>query len=134
MKKLVLLLSILLICDCAANKVQQVSSSEFEGIWEGLATGLVNSTISWTVKITIKGDYYFIDLPSLGCGGQLTLLSSSPDKLVFSYKYSYGKMNCVEAGPIEIVKVGINSAMYEVYLKTGEKGAIGNLTRKSTTH
>jgi len=126
MKRLLVFAGILLFTACSAN----ISESGFDGIWEG--AGIQDDNSSWTIKVTIVGDQYSIDYPSLSCGGQLVLLSSNSNEMEFKEKLTYGKSNCIDNGKTVIVKAGNNSAQFLWYYPDGRKGATGTLTRKKS--
>ena len=123
----------LLLTGCAMETVslmpQPNISDGFEGIWEG--SGIqYNDNSSWTIKVTIVGDQYFVEYPSLNCGGKLDIISSNLEKMEFREHLSYGKSNCVDNGKTVIVKVESNRAQYQWYYPNGKKGATGTLTRR----
>lgn len=127
MKKILFLFLAIMISACATNKPQNKSAG-FNGIWEG--AGVQDDNSSWTIKVTIVGQQYSIDYPSLGCGGKLSLISKQSNRIEFHEKLSYGESKCIDNGKTVLIKVGNNSAQYEWFYKNGKKGATGTLTRK----
>lgn len=105
-----------------------VTSSGFEGIWNGSAVQINNT--SWTIKVTIASGQYSIDYPSLSCGGYLVLLQESTNSIEFREYITYGTSSCVNNGKTVLVKTGANSAEYQWYYPDGSKGATGTVTRQ----
>lgn len=130
MNRILVLASVILLSACAANRPMHLSSGSFEGTWHG--SGVQNHDTSWTIKVTIIGNKYSIDYPSLGCGGKLTLLSSSSTKLEFKETLSYGRSNCTDNGKVGIYRIDSNSVQYRWNNSSGKTGATGTLTREKT--
>lgn len=71
-------------------------------IWEGIGTQDDNST--WSIRFTIVGQQYFIDYPSLNCGGRLIPVSIDIKRYKFKEQLLYGKSRCLDDGQVTITK------------------------------
>lgn len=139
-RKLLLTIPILALSACSqtampdtakvkTNSNLQTSSAidSFQGIWEGQGYQY-DIEESWTIKLAIVGGQYKIDYPSLQCGGVLTLLNATADKMEFREKITYGP--CVDNGDTVITKTGANTANFAWYSRDGSQGADGTLRRR----
>ena len=139
-KKLLLPIPILALSACSqlvmsdtakvrVNSNLQASSvtNNFQGTWEGQGYQY-DIEESWTIKLVIAEGQYKIDYPSLQCGGVLTLLNATANKMEFREKITYGL--CVDNGDTVITKTGPNTANFAWYDRDGSKGVDGTLRRR----
>lgn len=108
--------------------VTSPAPANLEGVWHG-AGYQFNNNSSWTIKLTIIANKYSIDYPSLGCGGDLRLISVNDNEMQFSEHITYGKNICAHHGRTVITKTGDNSAKFTWYYANGTKGSSGTLKR-----
>ena len=99
----------------------------FDGTWEGW--GHQNNGLEWTIKIKIDSNNkrYLIDYPSLNCGGTLTLISSTQDKVEFFEKITYGR--CYDEGITSLHKTSENKADFYWSKEGTSNTAFGELER-----
>jgi len=127
-RNILILASIAFILACCVRlSPLQGNSSRFNGVWQGTC-GQYHT--SWAVELTIRNHLYKIDYPSLGCGGRLTLLSSSPQKLEFQEQLEYGESNCRDNGRIKLVLLNDTTAKYLWLSPKGNPAATGTLKLK----
>ena len=98
------------------------------GNWEGV--GRQDNNTTWTIRMKIMNHSYSIDYPSLQCGGNLTLLSQSGDRIEFREEINYGKTKCVNNGKVVIMRSDENSIKWLWYYPNGNHGA-DSILRKS---
>lgn len=125
-RKLLLLLIPLFFLPLLALSFEQ--SDQFDGVWKGVGEQFDDKS-TWTIKMTILDGKYYIQYPSLECGGVLTLLSKNSSKLEFHESIIYGLSDCLDNGKTIIKKSGENSAQFIWYDSEGVKGAVGSLVR-----
>lgn len=75
-----------------------------DGIWEGAAYQ-INTKTTWTIKLTARNNTYFVEYPSLSCGGEWALVDKSFSSARFKEKITYGIGRCVDDGDIIIERV-----------------------------
>ena len=109
------------------NSPTPMVSSDFQGVWEGNGYQYNNSK-GWTIRIAGANNQYKIDYPSLRCGGFLTVLNRTANKIEFREKITYG--SCVDNGKTVLTKVDANTVKFDWYEASGPKGANGMLIRK----
>jgi len=104
-------------------------NKSFDGIWEG--NGRQSSGSTWTIKMTIESNTtnYKIDYPSLSCGGTLTLLSMSDERVEFNEKLTYGITKCIDNGKVVLVKSSEDKADFIWYYADGTEDARGVVER-----
>lgn len=127
MNKFVFVCSLLLSLSCLADAGQ----NQFTGEWEGAGTQSDGS--QWSIRVNSRANGYFIDYPSLVCGGVWKLLKTTESNLVFKETLSYGIERCVDHGEIVIHKVAQDKVSYHWSSAKSKITAVGNLTRKPTS-
>lgn len=109
------------------NSQAQITSNDFQGIWEGRGYQY-NTSQSWTIRVIIVGNQSKIEYPSLRCGGDLIPLTRTADKIEYRERITYG--SCVNNGKTVITKLNENTVKFDWFEANGSKGAEGTLTRK----
>jgi hypothetical protein len=128
MYKLIVACSFLLSLSFAAHAGQSDTPNQFTGEWEG--AGVQSDGSHWSIRVNSRPNGYFIDYPSLVCGGVWTLLKATESSLVFKETLTYGIERCVDHGEIIIHKVAEDKASYAWSSKKSKLTAAGDLTRK----
>ena len=84
-----------------------------KGTWVG--TGYQHDAFSktWTIILIASDDTYFIEYPSLYCGGEWTLISLNPNIAKFREKITYG--SCTDNGEIVIQKLSETQVAFRYY-------------------
>ena len=132
MNKIFLMSLALLSLACQANAEQKSVLQEVEGVWNGIAIQDNNS--KWPIKVTISSDDYWIDYPSLNCGGMMELVKENSDSLVFKEVLTYGMENCYNNGKTVLIKSKDDKLRYYWYFENnGKKAAAGELSRESAS-
>lgn len=90
----------------SSNNRQSASTntSWLDGVWEGSAYQ-TNANTSWTIKLTVQNSTYFIEYPSLSCGGNWTLINQSVNTVEFKEKITYGGDHCTDDGNVIIERI-----------------------------
>ncbi|MBZ2162121.1 SHOCT domain-containing protein [Alteromonas stellipolaris] len=90
------------------NTINENASVEFSflGSWAGV--GYQSSGSKWTIKVVLNEGDYRIDYPSLACGGPLTLISKSTNKMVFRESITRGVGKCTDGGKLIISRINDN--------------------------
>lgn len=90
------------------NTIKENASVEFSflGSWAGV--GYQSSGSKWTIKVVLNEGDYRIDYPSLACGGPLTLISKSTNKMVFRESITRGVGKCTDGGKLIISRINDN--------------------------
>lgn len=135
MKSSIVFLLLILLSSCVPKQNvsttpnQSKDNSGFEGVWKG--QGSQDSTTFWSIKITIGPKGYFIDYPSVDCGGKLILLHKSDKRIEFRERLTYGKSICIDHGRTVLLKTSPDSALFQWYYSNGKKGSKGHVSRQS---
>lgn len=103
-----------------------------QGVWEGDGSQVGGQ---WTIRIELTTENYLIEYPSLDCGGTLTLLESSENRLLFREGITFGS-GCVDDGFVELVDDTIDTLNFNWYFNQGDLdnndlGGWGSVTRVS---
>ena len=128
MKKLLFTCVLLLSLMSHAYAGQTNMLKQFMGEWEG--TGTQSDGNHWRIRVNSRAYGYFIDYPSLVCGGVWTLLKTTDIRLVFKETLTYGIESCIDRGEIAINKVAENKMSYFWSSSQSKITAVGDLTRK----
>lgn len=83
-----------------------------DGIWEGAAYQ-INTNTTWTIKLTARNNTYFIEYPSLSCGGDWTLIDKNLNSARFKEKITYGIGRCVDDGDVIIERISDSQIAYK---------------------
>jgi hypothetical protein len=131
MYKLLFTCSLLLTLSYTAHAEQTSTANQFTGEWEG--TGTQSDGSHWSIRVNSLPSGYFIEYPSLVCGGVWKLVKKNESSLVFKEMLIYGIERCVDHGEVVIHKLAEDKASYAWSNKTNKITATGNLTRKPLT-
>ena len=135
MRSCLILLLLVFLSSCVPKQnvstipTKPYNHSGFEGVWKG--QGSQDSTTFWSIKIRIGPKGYYIDYPSVNCGGKLILLHRSAKRIEFRENMTYGRNKCINHGRTVLLKDGPNHAQFQWYYTNGKKGAKGSVTRKT---
>ena len=111
MKVAVTLLLLMLIISTAGA---QQNRRWLSGAWEG--TGYqIDTDTTWPMRLSVRGNRYAIEYPSLKCGGTWQLLSVDSWKARFREKISFGLEECVNNGSVVIQRLGHGQLAYRFY-------------------
>ncbi len=128
MYKLLFTFSLLLILSYTIHAEQTNTASQFTGEWEG--TGTQSDGSHWGIRVNSLPNGYFIDYPSLVCGGVWRPLKKTESSLVFKEILIYGIERCVDQGEIVIHLVAQDKASYHWSSAKSKITAVGDLIRK----
>jgi hypothetical protein len=103
--------------------------NQFTGEWEG--AGTQSDGEHWSIRINSRPYGYFIDYPSLVCGGRWTLIKSTESSRVFKETLTYGIEHCLNHGQITITPITDDKAGYAWTSLKSKITAEGVLTRKT---
>ncbi len=127
MKTFVLVCALLMSFTCQADDAPGQLTNRYIGVWKGL--GRQNNNSEWTIKITIRPNYYRIDYPSLNCGGVLEFIKEIDKSVMFKELLTYGADKCINNGTTILSIVAKNNALFDWFYPDGSHGAEGDLTR-----
>jgi hypothetical protein len=102
--------------------------NQFTGEWEGAGTQSDGS--HWSIRINSRPYGYFIDYPSLVCGGRWTLRKSTASSRVFKETLTYGIEHCLNHGEITITQITDNKASYAWSSPNSKITATADLIRR----
>ena len=134
MKNGLLICSLLFSCLVYADEPKQLTDEsnkfieQFSGEWHGL--GAQDDGTQWSIRLKIGTDGYFIDYPSLDCGGHWTLIRQKEESFVFKETLRYGMEHCVDHGDMVLNRVADNKARYYWFHPNNVIGAIAHLQRR----
>lgn len=132
MNKFLFFCSLLFSLSCLADAKQSNTLNQFIGEWEG--TGTQSDGSHWSIRVNSRPDGYFIDYPSLVCGGVWKPIKITESNLVFKEILIYGIDRCLDHGEVVIHKIADNKARYSWSSSKSKIQAAGDLTRKSTSN
>lgn len=95
------------------------AESNIEGIWGGFGVQPDNNS-AWTIKMNFSKGAYFIDYPSIPCGGKLKLLSKDGEKYTFREKITKNTRRCTDNGKLVVSKVDSNTLDWKWYYPSGK--------------
>lgn len=104
-----------------SDKVPEYNTSS--DIWKG--KGFQNDGQSWSILIKQQSSRWFIEYPSLACGGELKCLEVKKNHMKFREDITVGTDKCFNGGLIELHMKNDNTAEYYWYYPNGKKGAEG---------
>ena len=102
---------------------------QFTGAWEGMGTQSDDGS-HWRIRVNSRSYGYFIDYPSLVCGGVWKLLKTTDSSLIFKETLTYGMERCIDRGEIVINKVVADKMSYFWSSSNSKIIALGDLARK----
>jgi hypothetical protein len=92
------------------SQAQNQVAKWLNATWEG--TGFQTDRQSWTMRLTVNGDKYLIEYPSLRCGGEWILVQGDPNKARFREKITYGLGIYINNGDILIERINDSQIKY----------------------
>ncbi len=101
----------------------------FLGTWEGRGVQIDGST--WSIKIIVTPPNYWIEYPSLSCGGKLDLIEKTNQYLRFKEHIHWGRHKCISGETVEISKLASKKIRYRWFFADGREGATGELIKKT---
>jgi hypothetical protein len=101
---------------------------QFTGEWQGMGTQSDGG--QWRIRINSRTYGYFVDYPSLVCGGMWRLLKTGDNRLVFKETLTYGIERCLDHGEVVITTITPNKFSYHWSGTKSKITAVGDLTRK----
>jgi hypothetical protein len=110
----------------AQAQMKSEGLSKLEGTWVGQGYQLDNNS-TWSIKLTIKGDNYQIEYPSLDCKGVLKFEKQSSDGIMLTEKITSG--SCVTNGHVALKLSGKNEMYFKWSFSNGEPGSFSKLVR-----
>jgi hypothetical protein len=123
---------VLLVCLTSVVSSQSKSGTRrwLNGTWEG--TGYqVDNNETWTMKLTVRGNRYKIEYPSLKCGGRWIPLSIDASRARFIEKITFGLEDCVDNGNVVVERLSRRQIAYRYSNRgTREVTASAILNRK----
>jgi hypothetical protein len=102
--------------------------NQFTGEWEG--AGTQSDGGHWSIRVNNRPYGYFIDYPSLVCGGRWTLLKSTASSRVFKETLTYGIEHCLNHGEITITQITNDKVSYAWSRSNSKITATGDLMRR----
>jgi hypothetical protein len=108
---------------------QPDKSNQFTGEWEG--SGTQSDGGHWSIRVNSRPTGYFIDYPSLVCGGVWKLFKVTESSLVFKETLTYGIERCLDQGEIVINKIAQDKVSYYWSSVKSKITAAGALTRQA---
>ena len=112
-------------------------SPTYVGVWEG--SGVQNTGSEWSILISIASGSVnsvvgTIAYPSLRCGGELTLLESTEEKIELFENITYGQSSCVARGYVTLEFASsrsLNFYYYDAANRNGKYSSSGSLRKIS---
>jgi len=89
-----------------------MNTTWLEGVWEGTAYQL-NTRSTWTLRLTAQSGMYFIEYPSLSCGGKWTIVERDFNSTKFKEKLLYGLNRCVDNGYVAIERLSSSQIAFK---------------------
>jgi hypothetical protein len=101
-----------------------------DGVWTGTGYQMDDKT-TWSIRLIVRGsdNVYRIEYPSLACGGEWRLVSSSSQSGRFVENILIGRDRCADNGTIVITRVDRNHISFTYFYENGVMVAFSTLTR-----
>jgi len=100
------------------------------GTWEGKGYQ-IDTDETWAMRLTVKGNKYFIEYPSLNCEGRWRPVSINSWKARFREKLTRGVETCTDLGNVVIERLSRKQIAYRYSNRgTSEVTASAILNRK----
>jgi len=96
------------------------AKEELAGVWGGFGVQKNNGN-AWTIKMNLSEKGYFIDYPSIPCGGELKLLSSSDNSYTFREVITKNINKCTNKGKLVIKLIDNNTLQWDWYYPNNGK-------------
>ena len=112
-------LIVLLALSFTAPISAQSKRSWLAGTWEG--TGYqMDTNETWTMKLTVRGNRYTIEYPSLKCSGRWIPISVDSRRARFRERITVGLAECVDRGNVVVERLSPRQIAYR-YVNNGER-------------
>jgi len=119
MRKIVATLMLLLITtSVVCGQSRNRNRAWLNGTWEGTGYQMDNNEL-WTMLLTVKGNRYRIEYPSLKCGGRWRPISIKRNIARFREIISIGKEACADQGTVVIQRLSRRQIAFR-YVNQGE--------------
>ena len=108
----------------------QNKRSWLAGTWEG--TGYqIDTNETWTMKLTVRGNRYTIEYPSLKCSGRWIRISADARRASFRERIIVGLEECVDRGYVVVERLNPRQIAYR-FVNKGERDVTASaiLSRK----
>ena len=97
----------------------QNKRSWLAGTWEG--TGYqIDTNETWTMKLTVQGNRYTIEYPSLKCSGKWLPLGVDSRRARFRERITVGLTECVDRGKVVVERLSSRQIAYK-FVNNGER-------------
>ena len=97
----------------------QNKRSWLAGTWEG--TGYqIDTNETWTMKLTVRGNRYTIEYPSLKCSGRWIRISADSRRARFRERITVGLAECVDRGYVVVERLSPRQIAYR-FVNHGER-------------
>ena len=119
MRRLVATLALLLVTTsvvCGQSKNR--NRTWLNGTWEGTGYQIDNNE-TWTMRLTVKGNRYRIEYPSLNCAGTWGPIKFGSSRVRFRETITRGVEVCTNKGRVVIVRLSRRQLAYR-YVNQGE--------------
>lgn len=117
-KALAVLVLLTLSTSLASGQRKSRSQSWLNGSWEGTGYQIDNNGL-WTILLTVKGNRYLIEYPSLKCDGKWRPIRISQSIAIFRETISTGADVCANKGTVVIQRLSRRQIAYR-YTNQGE--------------
>jgi hypothetical protein len=98
---------------------QNKQRSWLTGTWEGTGYQIDNNE-TWTMKLTVRGNRYIIEYPSLKCSGRWTPVSINARRATFRERITVGLEQCVDRGKVVVERLSARQVAYR-FVNNGER-------------
>lgn len=113
---LIILLTLSFTSSVSAQNKQR---SWLAGTWEG--TGYqIDTNETWTMKLTVRGNRYTIEYPSLKCSGRWIPISVNSKRARFRERITVGLAECVDRGKVVLERLNPRQITYR-HVNNGER-------------
>ena len=110
---------ILLVLSFTSPISAQKKRSWLAGTWEGVGYQIDNNE-TWTMKLTVRGNRYTIEYPSLKCSGRWIPLSVDLKRSGFRERITVGLTECVDRGNVLVERLSPRQIAYR-FVNNGER-------------
>ena len=101
---------------CGQSKSR--NRSWLNGTWEGTGYQMDNNE-TWTMRLTVKGNRYRIEYPSLNCEGKWRPITINSSRARFREIITRGVAVCTDKGKVFVVRLSRRQIAYR-YINHGE--------------
>ena len=120
--------------DSSVGAQESSISSAYIGVWDG--QGFQSNGTDWSILISIVPGRIdsvvgTVAYPSLGCGGELSLLASSNNSIELLENLTYGNGQCIDRGTVSLRPLSSTRLSYAWADSSGSQDAEGEVRRIS---